>query len=65
MPATTQLDQLHTQVRANGMHVALHAEKGRLTELVIEEGDKRVRAVRLGPPRPMTVEQAARELLVT
>lgn len=63
MAQATQLEQLHTHCRQNGQHVALHAEKMRLSRLVIEEAGKEVRAVSLLPPRCLTVEQAARELL--
>lgn len=58
-----QLERLHKLCRSKGQHVALYADRGRLTYLAIQEGGKRVRSVAMYAPRPLTVEQAAKELL--
>lgn len=60
---TQPLEQLNRKVRAKGQHLALYTSHGQFTQLAVEEGKQRVRTVGMSYPRPLTVDQAARELL--
>lgn len=56
-------DELYDRTRAKGLRLGLAASHGRLVNLSVFDGTRRVRSVSMSHPRPLTLSQASTELL--